>query len=139
MEPDWWLSYEAVLQSNEHATVLDHLIGIIHIIFHAFFSNRLSKIHQIIFTSLLKNEKLQMTNGRWGYALRQGPPFSPCSDTDLCLLHAGQSLNLKERHIFSWQNILNAVLMPRSPQEDWCFPHPDAITGSRWTDFWSFH
>ena len=88
MEPDWWLSYEAVLQSNEHATVLDHLIGFIHIIFHAFFQT----VCQFIFTSLLKNEKLQMTNGRCGYALRRGPPFSPCSDTDLCLRHAGQSL-----------------------------------------------
>ena len=33
---------------------------------------------------------VHFVNGRCGYALIRGPPFSPHSDTDLCLLCAGQ-------------------------------------------------
>ena len=34
---------------------------------------------------------VHLVNGRCGYALRRGPPLSPCSDTDLCRLHTGQN------------------------------------------------
>ena len=35
---------------------------------------------------------VHFVNGRCGYALIWGPPFSPHSDTDLCLLCAGQNM-----------------------------------------------